>query len=103
MSEFVGYVGHRSIHDSVVLALNQRADSYEVLLETEGGAQIEVEFRRVHAIRAEGALEMLVYALSEFSVDDGPGRRFVFAPSDDRTSARLEVTAETFECRTVAP
>lgn len=93
MSKFIAYVGDRAIHDSVVLDVAREGAVLTVTLDTDDERTLKMTFTGVRDVVESNPAGMLVYAVSEFGPVD-VGRRFVFAPSDERVASRLEVVAD---------
>jgi hypothetical protein len=92
---FIGYVGEPDFHDGSVLSVERADDSVRIRVRGASGKSFVAEFSGVHALRSSNPEGMLLYALSEMR--GGPSfRRFVFANSDEDSSANLEIDAEAF-------
>lgn len=95
-SEFIAYVGPANIHDSTVVSVVRQGDSARVALRTLDGQSLSVTFHGVASLESQQSEGMFVYALSELTSPKPSLRRFVFANSDEDSTASLEILAEDF-------
>ena len=93
--DFIAYVGSEHIHDSTIVSVERTNDVVTVHLRAMDGRQFSVEFLRVDSVSSEHPENMFLYALTEMR-DSLPLRRFVFANSDEDSTASLEIVAEDF-------
>jgi len=76
-SPFVGYVGDADFHDGSVLAVEHQGSEFRVRVRGASGRVFVVDFGGVHSVRANCPEGMMLYALSELTVEP-PLRRFAF-------------------------
>lgn len=94
-SAFVGYVGDADFHDGSVLAVGHRGSELRVRVRGASGRVFAVDFGGVQSVRANCPEGMMLYALSELTVEP-PLRRFTFTNWDEDGEAYLEIDALTF-------
>jgi hypothetical protein len=94
-TSFIGYVGEPDFHDGSVLTVERTNDSVRVRVRGASGKIFVAEFTGIRDVRSSRPEGMLLYALSEMC-GQPPFRRFVFANSDDKDEAALEIDAEKF-------
>jgi len=91
--DFIAYVGSKDIHDSTIVAVERTNATVMVRLRALDGRQFSLEFLGVASVSAQQPENMFLYALTEMR-HPPPLRRFVFANSDEDSTASLEIIAE---------
>ena len=94
-SDFVAYVGGKYIHDSTIVSIERTNDVVTVHLRSYDERAFSLQFLRVDSVSSEHPEDMFLYALTEMR-HSLPLRRFVFANSDEDSTASLEIVAEDF-------
>jgi len=94
-ASFIGYIGESDFHDGSILTVEQADELVRVRVRGASGKVFVVEFSKVYALRSNNPEGMLLYALSEM-MGEPFFRRFVFANSDEESTAALEIDAEKF-------
>lgn len=100
-SDFVAYVGPEYIHDSTIVSVERTSAAVTVRLQALDGRGFFLDFVGVDSISAEHPENMFLYALVEMR-HPLPLRRFVFASSDEESTASLEIVADNFTVRSTS-
>ncbi len=91
-SSFIAYVGEPDFHDGSILSVEQQDDAVCIRVRGASGKVFRLDFSGVRTVRANAAVGMVLYALSEMSAQPPIGR-FVFVNWDEQGDAHLEIDA----------
>ena len=91
----IAYVGDAALHDGTITTVDKQVGRLTVVVQSQTGTLLRIEFRGVHNVCSNRPVGMLLYALAEMETTER-GRKFVFANWDEQDDATLELHADDF-------